>query len=264
MKRTDFRTGASLALLFSLASLAAAQDTQASASGSTKAAGGDARIEVGLAFAQVLGTSTFSATLKQREYAEDGSFTGSYKVKAAPGAGVDVQYNLTPRFGVRAGFQTFSRKSDATFEAQIPHPFYFNQQRKVSGAQSGLGFSESAITLTGVYRGGSGKWKVNVEAGAAFFTVNATVADRVNFGDVYPYDTATFSGVASSKRKVSPIGVAAGIEVGRQLSDAVTVIAGGRFTGGSGDLDIAGAKVSVKAGGAQARVGLRFTLTRRK
>lgn len=264
MKRTDFRTGASLALLFSLASLAAAKDTQVKASGSAKVAGGDARLEVGLAFAEVLGTSTFSATLKQREYAEDGSFTGSYKVKAAPGAGIDLQYNLTPRFGVRAGFQTFSRKSDATFEAQIPHPFYFNQQRKVSGAQSGLGFSESAMTLTGVYRGGSGKWKVNVEAGAAFFTVNATVADRVNFGDVYPYDTATFSGVASSKRKVSPIGVAVGIEVGRQLSNAVAVVAGGRFTGGSGDLDIAGAKVNVKAGGAQARIGLRLTLTRRK
>lgn len=264
MKRTDFRTGASLALLFSLASLAAAQDTKVSASGAPAAPGGDARLEVGLAFADVLGTSTFSAALKQREYAEDGSFTGSYKVKAAPGASVDVQYNLSPKFGVRAGFQSFSRKSDGTFDAQIPHPFYFNQQRKVSGSQSGLGFSEKATTLTGVYRGGSDKWKVNVEAGAAFFTVNATVADRVNFGDVYPYDTATFSGVASSKHKVSPIGFAAGLEIGRRLSDAVAVVAAGRFTGGSGDIDISGTKVSVKAGGVQARIGLRLTLARKK
>ena len=264
MKRTDFRTGASLALLFSLASLATAQDTQVSASGTPKSPAGDARIEVGLAFADVLATSTFSAALKQREYAEDGSFTGSYKVKAAPGVGFDVQYNVSPKFGVRAGFQSFSRKSDATFEAQIPHPFFFNQQRKVSGSQSGLGFSESAMTLTGVYRGGSGKWKVNVEAGVAYFTVNATVADRVNFGDVYPYDTATFSGVASSKHKVSPIGFAAGLEIGRQLSDAVAVVAGGRFTGGSGEIDVSGTKVSVKAGGAQARIGLRLTLARKK
>ena len=264
MSRFDFRPSASLALLLSLGSLALAQDTQVSASGAVKSPPGDARIEVGLSFADVLGTSTFSAALKQREYAEDGSFTGSYKVKAAPGAGFDVQYNVSSKFGVRAGFQSFSRKSDATFEAQIPHPFFFNQQRKVSGSQSGLGFSEKAVTLTGVYRGGSGKWKVNVEAGVAYFTVNATVADRVNFGDVYPYDTATFSGVASSKHKVSPIGFAGGLEIGRQLSDAVAVVAAGRFTGGSGEIDVSGTKVSVKAGGAQARIGLRLTLARRK
>lgn len=226
--------------------------------GTGSALAGDTRLEAGLSFAELIGSSQFSATLKQRDYAEDGSFTASYKAKAAPGVGFDIQYNLNPRFGVRLGVQSFSRKSDATLDAQIPHPFFFSQPRKVSGTATGLGFSETAFTLTAVYRGGSGKWRVNADAGPAFFNVNVTMADRLNYGDVYPYDTVTFSGVSSSKKKVSPMGVSAGIEIGRQLSDAVTVVLGARYAGGSGDVDVSGTKVNVKAGGAQARLGIRI------
>jgi hypothetical protein len=225
---------------------------------------GESRIEVGLAFAQTLGSTTFDASQTVKEYLEDGTLKSSYDVGKAPGGGFDVQYNLKPRFGIRAGAQTFSRKSTGTFTAQIPHPFFFARPRSVSGSQSGLGFSETAFTLTGVYRGGSGKWKMNLEAGGAYFTVNATVAEKITYGEVYPYDTATFSGITPAKKKVSPIGFAVGLEVGRELSKAVSVVVQGRFTQGSGDLDINGAKIAIKAGGAQARVGLRLVLARKK
>ena len=121
-----------------------------------------------------------------------------------------------------------------------------------------------AFSLTAVYRGGSGKWKVNVEAGPAFFNVNATIADRVTLGETYPYDTVQFGGITSSKRKVSPIGFAVGLEVGREVSKSVAVVVQGRFSQGTGDLDVNGQKISVKAGGAQARIGLRLVLARKK
>jgi hypothetical protein len=264
MKNLKLAIPAALLFVVALGPASQAQDKQPVSGITGQAPVGESRIEVGLAFAQTLGTSTFSASQTVRENQEDGTFNSSYKVGKSPGGGFDLQYNLSPKFGVRLGAQTFSRKSDATFDAKIPHPFFFSRARSISGAQSGLGFSEAAFSLTGVYRGGSGKWKLNLEGGPAYFSVNATVAEKITYGEVYPYDTATFSGITSTKKKVSPIGFAVGIEIGRELSNAVSVVAQGRFTQGSGDLDVNGQKVSVKAGGAQARIGLRLVLARKR
>lgn len=264
MENLQTRMSIALSLLLTAGSLAAAQDKQPVSGITGQAPRGESRIEVGLAFAESLGTSSFDSSLTVREYGEDGTFKSSYKVGKAPGGGFDLQYNLNRKFGVRLGAQTFSRKSTGTFDAQIPHPFFFSKPRSVTGTQSGLGFSEAAFSLTGVYRGGSGKWKVNLEGGPAYFSVNATVAEKIGYGEVYPYDIATFSGVTSSKKKVSPIGFAVGLEVGRELSSSVSVVVQGRFTQGSGDLDVNGQKINIKAGGAQARVGLRLVIARKK
>lgn len=264
MKNLDLRVSLALGLILSSASLTEAQDKQPVSGITGQAPRGASRIEVGLAFAQTIGTSTFTGSQTIREYAEDGKLNSSYKVAGAPGGGFHLQYNLSEKFGVRLGAQTFSRKSEGTFDAQVPHPFFFARPRSAKGTQSGLGFTEAAYSLTGVYRGGSGKWSVNVEGGAAYFSVNATVAEKASYGDVYPYDTVTFNGIVSVKKKASPVGLAVGIELGRELSHAVTAVAQVRFTQGSGDLDVNGQKINIKAGGAQARVGLRIVLARKR
>ena len=264
MKNLEARMSIALGLMLAAGSLAGAQDKQPISNITGQAPVGESRIEVGLAFAETLGSSTFSGTQTVRDYAEDGTLKSSYKVGNAPGGAFDLQYNVKSKFGVRLGFQTFSRKSTGTFDAQIPHPFFFGKPRSVSGTQSDLGFSESAFAVTAVYRGGSGKWKVNVEGGPAFFSVSATVAEKITYGDVYPYDTVTFGGITSSKKKISPFGFAVGLEVGREVSKSVAVVVQGRFSQGTGDLDVNGQKMSVKAGGAQVRVGLRLVLARKK
>lgn len=259
-----FTFPALVAFFLALPGAAIAQDTQPVSGITGQRAQGESRFEVGLAFAQTVSSPKFSASQTIRDYAEEGSLSSSYKVGNAPGGAFDLQYNLGPRFGLRAGAQTFSRKSTGTFDAQIPHPFFFSRPRSVTGTQSGLTFSEAAYSVTGVLRAGSGKWVLNLEGGPAYFSVKATVADRITFSDVYPYDTATFNGISSSKRKVSPFGFAVGLEVGRQINPSVSLIAQGRFSQGSGDIDVNGQKIKIKAGGAQARIGLRFVLARKR
>ncbi len=254
---------ASLLLAGSIQSVFA-QDKQPVSGVTGDPARGPSRIEVGLDFAQTLGSTTFNSSQTIREFAEDGTLTGAYKVGKSPGGGFHIQYNLGKTFGVRLGGQTFSRKSTGTFDAKIPHPFFFAKSRSAQGTFGDLGFSESAVTLTGVYRGESGKWKFNLEGGPAYFAVDATVAEKWDYGQVYPYDTVTLNGIAKTKKSVSPIGFAAGLEIGREVSPAVTIVAQGRYTSGSGDLDVNGQKINVKAGGAQARLGLRIVLARGK
>jgi len=264
VKNLNGRTTFALGLALFAGSLANAQDRQPVSGVTGSPAQGDSRIEVGLSFAQTLGSTTFGSTQTIKDYSEDGTLKSSYDVGGAPGAAFDLQYNLSGKFGVRAGFQTFSRKSEGTFEAQVPHPFFFSRLRSVSGTETDMGFSESAISLTAVYRAGSGKWKVNVEGGPAFFSVDATIADRIQLGETYPYDTVQFGGVTSSKKKVSPIGFAVGLEVGRDLSNSVAAVIQGRYSQATGDLDVNGQKMSVKAGGGSVRLGLRVTLARKK
>ncbi len=264
MKNLIIRSTIALGLGFGSGNAAFAQDAQPVSGDPTPAPPGESRFEMGLAFAQSLGSSTFNASQTLRENAEDGTFNSSYEVDGAPGGAFDLQYNLSGKFGIRIGAQTFSRKTTGTFDAEIPHPFFFSQPRAISGTESGLGFSEAAYSLTGVYRGGSGKWSVNVEGGPAYFSVNATVAEKVNYSEVYPFDTATFSGIVSSRHKVSPLGFAVGLEIGRELTPSLSVVVQGRFTQGSGDLNVNDQKISIKAGGAQARMGLRFVLARKR
>ena len=261
MKNQTFIRALGLCLLVSDGAFA--QDQPVSGITGSKALG-KSRIEIGLAYAQTLGSLSFTTTQTIRENVEDGTLSSAYKVGSAPGAGFHIQYNLNEKFGIRLGAQTSSRKSDGTFSGQSPHPFFFNRPRPFSGVQNGLSFSEAAYTLSAVLRKNHGKWLVNLEGGPAYFTVNATLADKVQLTDTYPHDAVTFSGVSSSKKKTSPIGFAIGAEVGRELSSAIAVVAQGRFITGTGSVSLGTTKVDVKAGGAQARIGIRIIAARRK
>ncbi len=253
-----------LGLFLIFASPSLAQDRQPVSSSTGQAPRGKSRIEVGLAFAQTIGTSTFSSSQTIREYAEDGTLNGSYEVGGAPGGAFDLQYNLSEKFGVRVGAEVFSRKSTGTFDAKVPHPFFFSRPRSISGTQADLDFQEAAFSLTGVLRGRSGKWNLNLEGGPAYFSVEATVAEKLSYSDVYPYDTLAFGGIVSTTKKVNPFGFAVGLEIGREITSAVSVVVQGRFTQGSGDIDVNGAKIKIKAGGARARIGFRIVLARKK
>jgi hypothetical protein len=266
MKNLNLRLPFALGLALALApgSLASAQDKQPVSSITGKPARGESRVEVGLAVAESLSSTSFSGSQTIKDYAEDGTLHSSYDVGKAPGLSFDLQYNFSKKLGARAGIQTFSRKADGAFDAQVPHPFFFGRLRSVSGTQGDMDFSESAISVTAVYRAGSGKWKMNLEGGPAFFNVDATVAEHLTLGETYPYDTLPFAGVTTVKKSISPIGFAVGLEIGRELSDAIMVVVQGRFSQGSSDIDLNGQKMSVKAGGGQVRIGLRFIAARKR
>jgi opacity protein-like surface antigen len=260
--RLPFTLG--LALALGSASLAQAQDKQPVSSVTGKPPQGDSRFEVGIAAAGSFSESSFGGAQTVKDYVENGTFTSSYSVGKAPGVAFDLQYNFTKKFGVRAGVQTFTRKTSGVFDAQVPHPFFFGTLRHVTGSQGDMDFKETALALTGVYRGGSGKWILNAEAGPAFFNVDATLADHLTLNEVYPYDTLSFNGVTTVKKSVSPFGFAVGLEFGRELTDAISIVAQGRFSQGTKDVPLNGQNLSIKAGGGSARIGLRFVAGRKK
>lgn len=245
------------------ANLASAQTTVAPTPDAASGPKGPSRVDLGLSFAQIVNASTFSTTGTVREFAEDGTFSANYKVKGAPGGMIDLQYNLKETVGIRVGFQSSGRKSNADFTGSVPHPFFFNRPRSVQGSASGLRFTEQAITVAAVLRK-TGKWGYAVDAGPAFFNLNATLADSIRYAHSFPYDTASFAGANSSRKKSSFVGISAGVSLSRALGPSFDAVAGVRYSGGTGSVTAAGKSVDVKAGGVQAQIGLRLVLMRKK
>ena len=108
-----------------------------------------------------------------------------------------------------------------------------------------MGFPQSAISLTAVYRTGSGKWSDQRRSGPAL-NGNATIADRITLERHTPM-TPSSSGASASKQKVSPIGFVVGPgSAGRSRSPwpggPMVASARARVTSTS-----AGQKISIKA-----------------
>ena len=72
-----------------------------------------------------------SATI--RENAENGRFETDYTVKAGPAFNISGGGLLWRSLAVGVGVTRFSKSTVTAVNAQVPHPFFFNQPRSVTG-----------------------------------------------------------------------------------------------------------------------------------
>src|SRR4029077_19967420 len=79
------------------------------------------------------------------------------------GGGVRVWRNLAVGLDV----SRFSKETAGTVSAQIPHPFFFNRARTVSGDASGLTRDETAVHLQALWMLPFGsRWRLALGGGA--------------------------------------------------------------------------------------------------
>ena len=91
--------------------------------------------------------------------------------------------------------------------ARIPHPFFFDQDRQISGAQGDLRREETAVHLQVIWVASVKEaLDLQVFGGPTFFDVKQDLVTDVLFTQVYPYDTATFTGLTTGNQSESTIG----------------------------------------------------------
>ena len=142
----------------------------------------------------------------------------------------------------------------------MPHPFFFNQGRQVSGAidttREELAVHVQVRALLPLK---NRRMQAMVFGGPSFFDVKQDLVSDFEITETYPYDTATFSRGMTTTAKESKIGFNAGADVGYFFSRQVGVGATVQFAGATIDLDApGGGTVEVKAGGLQVGGGLRL------
>lgn len=204
---------------------------------------------------------TFDDTRAENLHAETASWTADYKVKAGQsvdmGAGIRVWRNLA----VTVGMSRFTESRSAPVSGEIPHPFFFNQPRSVTGETQALKHAERAVHVAaGWIIPATQRLQLTLFGGPSFFSVERDLLEDITYADSYPYDDVAYGGGIVRSVSQSRTGFNAGADVSYFVTDAIGFGAGVRFSRAQVKLQspASGNAVPVDVGGAQANVGLRL------
>ena len=160
-------------------------------------------------------TSTaFDITTHPVTFVEPSTVQANYSVKGARefdvGGGVRVAHQLA----VGGSFSRFAKAGDVSVDARVPHPFFFNRARTVTGNASDLSRREiglhGKISWMATMRGG---WELSVSGGPSFFKVDQDLIEDITINETYPFDTATFGSAVAKRHSSSALGFNAGADV---------------------------------------------------
>jgi hypothetical protein len=206
-------------------------------------------------------SSTFSY------FAENGTLAGTYVLDTA-GMLLETGLGLyfTPNIGLEILFDPglFGKSGTATFSAQVPHPFHFNQFRTATWSATDMKYSamELDLNLLGRFMLLRGKLGIYASAGLAYFpSVKVTSLSEVSWtGEAYPYTSVTASPVyAEFSKAVFGFGVGGGVEY--FIFGGLGVYISARYVIASGTLAIGGGtQIDVKPGGIRLSGGIKYAI----
>lgn len=183
------------------------------------------------------------------------------KYSMKPWALIDLAagYRLWNNLGVGVAVSVTSGKGDADVTASVPHPFFFNQPRTVTGTENDIAHSETGVHLQLQYMvPATGRLHFTLEGGPSWLNVDHEVVTDVTVTESYPFDTAAFGGAVTKSTKGSAVGFNAGIDVTWLFAESVGVGGIVRYTRADVDLKaVEGRTLTMKAGGLQGGVGIR-------
>jgi len=193
-------------------------------------------------------------------YQESGQASEKYSVNAS-GAAFDVGlgFMFTPSVGVEVSFVPASGKSDGTFSASFPHPFYIGFPREKAWTNGGLKYSASELNLDLVFAFPvSSKFKIYAMAGGTYFLgVKIETLKVINWAETgYPYMDLNITPEYASYT-VSTFGFNGGGGLDYRLSESLAVNLNARFSSGSAKIKVESKEITIPAGGIRATAGIK-------
>ena len=95
----------------------------------------------------------------------------------------------------------------------MPHPFFFNQPRTVTGEFDG-DRSETAVHIQAKWLVPvNNKMLVTIFGGPSFFSIEQDIVSDFEYSESYPFDTATFTRAIAASQSESAVGVNVGGDV---------------------------------------------------
>jgi hypothetical protein len=224
------------------------------------AQGSEARVRIGVSAGIQTSGDTVSQNFTVTKNVEPATIGAEIPLDQSPMFDVGGWVRLAGRIGAGVSFSRISRTSDGTINAAIPHPFYFQQPRAISGTQPGLREEENAVHVDVVALvAATDRLEVSVFGGPTFFNAKQDLVTDVSYAESYPYDTATFSGATVARQSVSKAGYHVGADVTWTFTERVGIGGLFRFSRASADYSVSSSnQVTADLGGLQAAGGLRL------
>jgi len=205
-------------------------------------------------------SSAFAGTSAFTTFIESGSITSRYDRDQPFVFDVSAAAGAWRSLGVGVAVSYTSKPVGGAVEAQVPHPFFFDRMRTVTGTTPDLTREEIALHL-------DGRWVVRLTraasmtlfGGPSYFKVTQGLVTDIKVAEEYPYDTAEFESVTIADSDQSKWGFNAGFDVTHRLAGTVGVGVVGRYSRASFKFPIvADDTANIDAGGFQLGAGLRI------
>jgi hypothetical protein len=159
-------------------------------------------------------SSAFEITTRPLTFVEPSTVDSSYSVQGAREFDFGGGVRVAPRLTVGGSFSRFEKAGSVTVDAKVPHPFFFNQPRTVTGTASDLARRETGLHgKIAVVTSMGGGWEIAVSGGPSFLTVEQDLVEDITIDQTYPYDTARFASAISTRHSTSGLGFNVGADI---------------------------------------------------
>lgn len=216
------------------------------------------RVFLGIGVGSQPAPGDLSGRFEFEENRETATVNVEYPSKSSVAFDGGVGVRLWKQMGLGVTVSRFERDGPATITGRIPHPFFFDEPRDISGedevtrAETGIHGQVLFIVPT------SGRFRMILSAGPSRIEAEQDLVTAVQYSEEFPFDTAAFRSATTRTFKGSKVGFNAGADLALMLTRAIGVGAAVRYSRASFDLGPEDNRVSVEAGGLQAGGGLRF------
>jgi hypothetical protein len=173
-----------------------------------------------------------------------------------------IAVRLWKQLGVGVAVSSYTREGSAAVDASIPHPFFFNQPRTVTGDVNDVSRTETGVHVQIVYVFPTrGRFRGLISAGPSRIEAEQEVVTAIQYDESFPFDEATFRSATTRSVKGSKMGFNVGADVSFLITRVFGVGAMARFTRADMDVDLgtpANRRIAFEAGGFQAGGGIRI------
>jgi hypothetical protein len=217
------------------------------------------RVHVSVSGAYQATANDFSDRLEFERNVETGSTEVDYPIKGGFVFDAGVGFRLWKSLGAGVAVSYFTRDDNAATTSSVPHPFFFDQPRQVTGDATGVNRSETGVHVQAMYLvNAGGNLRLVLSGGPSFLNVQQDLVSEVVVTETFPFDTAAFGSARTEQAKGSAVAFNVGADVMWFFSKNVGVGGLVRFSRATIDLDAPENRtVSVDAGGVYAGGGLR-------
>lgn len=214
---------------------------------------GRKKITIRLGYNAGFATQSNSVSWQREIYYENAAFGVDYNVKKGNSFNCGLGYKFSRSVGVEIGVDIASRNLNASYDASIPHPLYFNSPREAVGS-AGYKVSENAAYINLVLTIPISRLGLDFFVGPAYFFTSAELIGGLQYSQSYPYSSVTLN-AQNQKISKNVIGFNGGASLTFYFTQSMALFIVGQYFSGTADFqpsETPGLKLSLgglKAGG---------------
>jgi hypothetical protein len=193
-----------------------------------------------------------------QEFLEEGTFTADYALKAPLQVDGAFLFRAWDQMHLGVAVSFLDGDTDTAITARVPHPFFFDRHREVSGSDD-LKRRETATHVLLAWPFAMGNSAVlMISGGPTFFHVEQDVVDDIAYDQTFPFNEASFREAITAHVTENTVGLNAGLDLGWYFSRRFGIGLLVRYSYASVDLRVSDRNsVSSDAGGLHTGGGIR-------